>query len=232
MKYNNKQISKTAGSLILTGIVIGILSIVPSVEGERYLVEVYPEKQQVFIGSIFQFFLVPIYIGFALSFYPLLKHFSKALSIGFVGFRFMAATFQLIGIILLPLFVVLSHKYLNSNSSDIAIYQFAGNFLRLFRDLTNHLGVILATGLGNFLFYIILYRNNLVPKWLSLWGLFANLVIMLASFSILFQWIEVVSIEYGLMSFPIVFQEIVLAIWLLVKGLTIEKNTTINFSNH
>jgi len=174
------------------------------------------------MGAIFQFFLIPIYVAFSLLLYPILKHYNKSLSLGFVGFRFMAATFQLIGIILLPIFVLLSQEYSTVSSSDLAIYESVGDMLRLSRDLTNHLGVILATGLGNVLFYLILYREKLVPKWLSMWGFLGNAVIMIASFFIIFQLIEVVSMEYGLMSIPILVQEIILATWLFTKGLSIK----------
>ena len=228
MAYKNRKKIKIAGSLIILGIIIGILSIVPSVESDRFLEEVYPNKNQVLTGGIFQFFLVPIYVGFSLLLYPTLKQYSKTLSIGFVGFRFMAATFQLSGIILLPIFVLLSQEYSSASTSEITIYESAGDILRLFRDLTNHLGVILATGLGNLLFYMILYKEKLVPKWITIWGFLGNIIIMAASFLIIFQLIEVISTEYGLMSIPLVVQEIVLAIWLLTKGLITKTNTQQN----
>lgn len=228
MTYKNRKKIKISGGLIILGIIIGILSIVPPVESDKFLEEVFPNKNQVLTGGIFQFFLVPIYTGFSLLLYPILKQYSKTLSIGFVCFRFMAATFQLIGIILLPIFVLLSQEYSAAASSYLAVYESVGDILRLSRDLTNHLGVILATGLGNILFYLILYREKLVPKWLSIWGFIGNIAIMLASFFIIFQLIEVISTEYGLMSIPLVVQEIVLAIWLLTKGLKIKTNAQQN----
>jgi len=223
--YSNKQISRIAGALIIIGIITGILSIVPSVESENFLKEVSLNKNQVLTGAVFQFCLVPIYIGFSLLLYPILRQFDRTLSVGFVGFRFMAGAFQLIGIILLPIFILLSQKYSTVSPSDITIYESAGDVLRLLRDLTNHLGVILATGLGNILLYLILYKEKLVPKWLSLWGFLSNTLIMAASFLIIFQLIEVVSIEYGMMSIPLVLQEIVLAIWLIIKGLNLKPIT-------
>jgi hypothetical protein len=107
---SNKRLSKIAGILILLGIIVGIFSIVPSVEGENFLEEVYPSKNQVLTGAIFQFLLVPIYIGFSLVLYPIIEKFNKTLSIGFVGFRIMAGVFQLLGIILLPILILLSQN--------------------------------------------------------------------------------------------------------------------------
>ena len=223
MDDKHRKKIKIAGALILIGIITGILSIIPSVESDNFLTEVYPNKNQVFTGAVFQFFLIPIYIAFSLLFYSILKQYKQSAAIGFVGFRFMAATFQLIGIILLPIFVLLSQEYSSASPSEMAVYETTGHVLRLFRDLTNHLGVIVATGLGNLLLYYILFKEKLVPKWLTVWGILGNMFIMVAGFLVLFQLIEVISTEYGLMSIPLVVQEIVLAIWLLTKGLAIKK---------
>lgn len=222
---SNKKTSRIAGGLIILGIIAGILSVVPSIESEDFLEKVYPNKNQVLTGAIFQFFLVPIYIGFSLILYQVLRNYNKTLAIGFVGFRIMAGVFQLIGIILLPISILLSQKYLTQTSSELAFYETAGEFLHLFRDLTNHLGVILATGLGNLLLYYIFYKGKHIPVWLSLWGIIGNTLIMLASFLILFQLIEVVSPEYGIMAIPLVLQELVLAIWLIIKGLKLPMTT-------
>jgi len=222
---SNKKIYRIAGILIILGIIAGILSIVPSVESVNFLEEVYPNRNQVLTGAIFQFFLVPIYIGFSLILYQVLSNYNKTFAIGFVGFRIMAGVFQLIGIILLPICILLSQKYLAQTTSDLVFYETAGEMLQLFRDLTNHLGVILATGLGNLLLYYIFYKGKHIPVWLSLWGIIGNTLIMLASFLILFQLIEVVSTEYGIMTIPLVLQEVVLAIWLIVKGLKLPITT-------
>ncbi len=214
-----KQTSRFAGVLIILGIIIGVLSIVPSVEGDNYLETVFPNKSQVLLSAIFQFLLVPIYVGFSLLLYPILKQYNNSLSIGFIGFRLIAATFQLIGMILLPVFVLLSQKYLSQSNADLAFYETIGEILKLVRDLTNHFGVILATGLGNLLLYYILIKNKLIPTWLSIWGILGNVLIMVAGFLLTLELINVVSIEYGIMTIPIVLQEVVFAIWLILKGL-------------
>jgi hypothetical protein len=216
---SNKRISIIVGSLIILGILAGIFSIVPSVESEQYLKEVYPNRNQVLTGALFQFLLVPIYIGFSLVLYQVIRAYSKSLSIGFVGFRMMAGVFQLLGVIMLPIFVFLSQKYITQSDTHLLFYETVGEFLKLFRDLTNHLGVMLATAIGNLLFYSILIKGRLVPLWLSIWGIVGNTLLMLASFLLLFQSIDVVSTEYGILTLPLVLQEIVLAIWLLVRGL-------------
>lgn len=222
---SNKKILRNAGLLIILGIIAGVLSIVPSVESGNILKEVYPNRNQVLTGAVFQFLLVPIYIGFALLLYQVLSKYNKTLSLGFVGFRIMAGVFQLLGIILLPIFILLSQNYLTQTTADIIFYDTIGEILMLARDLINHLGVMLATGLGNLLLFYILYKGKFIPVWLSLWGMVGNTLIILASFLLLFELIEVVSIEYGIITIPLVLQEVVFAIWLIVKGLNLENKT-------
>ncbi|MDO6437807.1 DUF4386 domain-containing protein [Cyclobacterium sp. 1_MG-2023] len=214
-----KQTSKIAGTLIFIGIIVGILSVTPAIESEKYLEIVYFNKNKILISALFQFLLVPIFIGFSLILYPLLKQNQKILSVGFIGFRFMAGSFQLLGIILLPTFIFLSEKYVTGINGNLIFYETVGGILKNVRDLINHLGVIVATGMGNLLLYTILYIEKNIPIWLSIWGLSGNILIMIGGFLILFQLIEVVSIEYIMIAFPLLIQEIILAIWLIKKGL-------------
>jgi len=219
---SNKQISRIAGILILTGMVAGILSVVPSVESADYLKEIYSNRSQVLIGAIFQFLLVPIYIGFALVLFKTLKSYNENSAIGFVGFRLIAGVFQIFGVILIPLFIYLSKTYLNLSGENLLYFESLGEMLKIIRDLTNHLGVMVATGLGNLLLYYILFSGKFIPKWLSVWGIIGNILIILASFLILFQFVDVISTAYITVTVILVLQELNLAIWLIVKGLDLE----------
>ena len=215
---SNRKTAIYAGILIIIGMVAGILSIVPSVESPDYLTEVSANQNQVLSGAFFQFTLVPIYIGFALILYPIIQKYSKSLAIGFVSFRVIAGVFQIVGVIALPIFILLSQEYLESTASDLMFFQTFGAVLKLGRDLANHVGVMLATGLGNLILFYIFYNTKLIPRWLSSWGLIGNALAMLASFLILFQLIDVVTYHFAVLIIPLVLQEIILAIWLIVKG--------------
>ena len=220
MKSNRKS-ANIAGILIIIGMLAGMLSVVPSVESSDYLIEVSANQNQILFGAFFQFILVPIYIGFALVLYPILRKYNKSLSIGFVGFRIIAGVFQIVGVIILPVFLLLSQEFLKSTTPDLVYFNFFGDVLKLGRDLANHVGVMLATGLGNLLLFYMLYKTKLIPRWLSSWGLIGNILAMLASFLILFRLIDVITPHFIVLTIPLVLQEIVLAIWLIVKGFNI-----------
>jgi len=212
------KMARLAGLLIIGGMIAGILSVVPSVESPHYLTEVSANQYQVLIGAFFQLTLVPIYIGFALLLFPLLRRYSESLAIGFVSFRIIAGIFQLIGVIILPLFLFLSQEFLMSAISDTGNIQIMGEGLKLVRDLVNHVGMMLATGLGNLILYYVFYKTKLVPRWLSVWGAMGNTLAILASFLILFQLIDVIAPHFVVLTIPLVLQEFVLAILLIAKG--------------
>lgn len=215
---SNRKIAIVAGILIILGMLAGMLSIVPSVESPDYLTKVSAYQNQVLIGALFQFTLVPIYLGFALLLYPILYKYNKSLALGFVSFRIIACVFQLVGVILLPLFLSLSQEFLKYTTRDLVYFQTFGDVLKLGRDLANHVGVMLATGLGNLILFYVFYKTNLIPRWLSSWGIIGNFIAMLASFLILFRLIDVVSSQFIVLTVPLVLQEILLAIWLIARG--------------
>jgi len=65
--------------------------------------------------------------------------------------------------------------------------------------------------------YYLLFKSKLVPKWLSIWGLIASAIYMLASYMVLFGF-EPLSPVYIAMNIPLALNEAVLGVFLIVKG--------------
>ena len=215
---SNRKTALVAGILNITGMIAGMLSVIPAVESSDYLTEVSANKNKVLIGAFFQFTLVPIYIGFALLLYSILRKYNESLAIGFVSFRIIAGIFQLIGVIVLPLFLLLSQQFIKSTTPDMLYFQTLGDILKFGRDLANHVGMMLATGLGNLILFYVFYKTKLIPRWLSSWGFIGNILAILASFLILFRLIDVIAPHFIVLTIPLVLQEFLLAIWLIFKG--------------
>jgi hypothetical protein len=85
------------------------------------------------------------------------------------------------------------------------------------RDWTYLLGSLVFLGVGGLVLYTLLYRSRLVPVWLSAWGLIAAALILgrglIESFGV-----ELSGVVQGILAAPIAIQEMVLAVWLIVKG--------------
>ena len=77
---------------------------------------------------------------------------------------------------------------------------------------------VLAFIVGALLYYWLFYRSNLVPRWLSAWGMAALFLLMAACLLALFNQTPVTS--YVSLAAPIGVQEMVLAVWLIVRGFT------------
>lgn len=205
-----------AGGFYFVGIAAGLLSVVPVVDLPDYLVQISTHVGQVTIGALFQFIMMVAYMGMALAIYPVLKKHSETLALGFLGFRLIAATIIVIGVITLPLLLTLSQQFIASGASDLANFQTIGELMRTTRDLVNHTGTILVLSLGGLLLNLVLYRARLVPRWLSGWGFLGTMIAIVASCLFLSRVIDLTTSVY--LDFPLAIQEIVFAIWLLVKG--------------
>ncbi|MGN9787015.1 DUF4386 domain-containing protein [Nonomuraea sp. ZG12] len=214
----SRRATKIAGTLIIVGMIAGALSVVPVLEEPNYLNLIPAHKTQILVGAVCQFLMIPAYIGFALYLYPILRMENEALSLGFLGFRLVAATFHFMGVIFLPLFLVLGQEYAQAGTSGTSHLETLGELLRTARDLVNHVAVIISLSLGDFLFFCILYRSRLIPRRLSVWGITGVGLATLASFLVLLRLTDVVTPLYLAINAPLALQSLVLAMWLITKG--------------
>ncbi|MEM7738334.1 MAG: DUF4386 family protein, partial [Deinococcota bacterium] len=68
------------------------------------------------------------------------------------------------------------------------------------------------------IFYSLLFQTKLVPRWLSGWGLIAISLHVMAGVLSMFAVIAEFSTVHNIMNLPIFLQEMVLAVWLIVRG--------------
>ncbi len=64
------------------------------------------------------------------------------------------------------------------------------------------------------IFYYLLYQSKLIPRWISVWGIVAAILLILVN---LLEGMGIVSAQI-ILYLPIILNEIVLAIWLMAKG--------------
>lgn len=212
----DRIIAIMAGGLYFLGLIAGLFSVVPVIDLPDYLVQISAHTLQVTLGAFFQFLMMAAYVGMAITLYPILHKHNESLALGYVGFRLVAAAFIVIGVILLFLLLALSQEFVKAGAPASSHFQIIGEILRTGRDLINHVGMILVLSMGGLLFYYLLYLTNLVPRWLSGWGLMGTAVTITASFLFMFRLIDLITSVY--MNFPLALQEMAFAVWLIVKG--------------
>jgi hypothetical protein len=72
--------------------------------------------------------------------------------------------------------------------------------------------------LGAALFYVLLYRSGIVPRWISVWG-FVGIPLYVAAYLLaLYGAVGIDSTEVNLLCLPLAVQEMVLAVWMIARG--------------
>lgn len=68
---------------------------------------------------------------------------------------------------------------------------------------------------GALLFYILFYRTRIIPKFISLWGIFASVLLLIITI------IKLFGIKTGILDIlllPMILNEVFLAVWLIIRG--------------
>ena len=221
-RETNRKTAIMVGVLYIVGTVAGILSLVftgPILESPDYLVQVSMNPNRIIIGALFV-----LTMGLALAMvpvmmFPILKSYNGALAVGYVLFRgaLEAVTYLVfvIGWLSLPL---ISQEFIKASATEASFFQSLGDLVLAAHTQISHVLAIVFI-LGALMFYYVLYQSKLVPRWLSGWGLLAAIPYFVSGVLGLF------TLPAGPMStFPMVLvlpmavQEMVLAVWLIVKG--------------
>lgn len=203
-------IAATVADLISTGLLRPVLS------GPDYLLKISAHQDQVVAGAFFQIVAAFAGAGIAVSLYPVLKRHGEALALGSVGFRLLEGAFYLLaatGTLLL----LRAGQDATAGSGIPPYLQTSGALLRTLKDQAGLTGV-LAFYLGASMYYCLFYRSRLIPRWLSGWGLAGTALGALAGLLVLFRVTGYMSAAQVALNLPIAVNEMVLAIWLLVRG--------------
>lgn len=205
------------GVLLIAGSVTGIFSVVPVIDGADYLVMASTNENQVLTGAFFQLLMVVTYVVVPIVLYPILSNHNNGLALGSVAFGIIAGVFIIVGVIILLLLLALSREIAEVGAQNGSYVQTLGGLLREGRDLVNHVATTLAFVLAMFLYNCIFYQTQIVPRWLSILGILGSALSILASLLFMIRFIGL-DATYMTLNIPIAFQQLVLAIWLILKG--------------
>ena len=213
--------ARIVGVLFITAAVAGILSAVlltPILGDAAYLTKLFENENQVIMGSLFGVILAVACAGIAIGLYPVLRKHNEGLALGSVGFRIIEAVFWGVNAIIPLSLLTLSREHVKAGALDASNFQILGTLLLSARDSAGPLLGAIAFSIGAFMYYYIFYRAKLIPRWLSGWGLAAIILHLSVALLTMFALIDSFSTIGVVMNLPILLQEMVLAVWLIVKG--------------
>jgi hypothetical protein len=180
-----------------------------------YLATVSAQQTQVLVGVLLELINCAAIVGIAVALFPIFKRHSEALALGYVGIRVLEAA-VLIAAVLSPLLLItLSQEYLATGAPDASYFQTLGTLLMAARAYLASLLTPLFFGLAALLLYILLYRMQLVPRLIPVWGFIA--VVSLLAWNLLEAFGMYISAGM-VFALPMMLNEIFLGLWLIVKG--------------
>ena len=213
---NYRKNAIVTGVLYIIGTVAGILSLVfinPLLNSPDLLTAVSADGSQLILGALIVMVMALALAMVPVVMFPVLRRHNEVLALGYVVFRGALETFFYFAIVISSLSLLILSQVAVTDSS--ALQTVATDLLE-----TEILGSLLTIVfiLGALMFYTVLYQSKLVPRWLSGWGLIAAPLYLVAALLVLFGTNEPMSTTDSLLQMPLGIQEMVLALWLIVKG--------------
>lgn len=218
---SSKKTAIIVGTLFLIAMVASLLGgglVESAISTPDNLIAVSDNKTQVIIGVLLELVNAIAVVGIGALMFSILKRHHEALALSYLGFRIIEAVFCSV-IVISPLsLITLSQGYLKAGATDAAYLQAAGTLFMAARASVSGLLIPVFFSLGALLFYYLLYQSKILPRFISVWGFIAAVLIL--TLNLLSLNLEVgMGMGIGLaFALPMILNEIFLGIWLIVKG--------------
>ena len=191
----------------------------PILNAPDYLTGISANGNQVMLGALFSLIAAATSASIAISLYPILKRYNESLALGAVCFRLIEGAFYIVPVLCLLLLLTLSQEFVNTGGQSISYFQILGSLLLAARDISGFVLGAISFSIGALMYYCVFYQSKLIPRWLSGWGLIGAVLMILGSVLTLVDGPPFsISGMLLLLAAPIAVQEMVLAVWLIVKG--------------
>lgn len=217
---NFRKLAISAGILFIIYTSVDVLSFLflGPVTATNYLVSVSENAGQVGTGAFLLIIGGLCASGIAISLYPVLKKYNAVLALGAVGFRISEGVLRIVSVCALLSIITLSQLFVKAGAPDSPYFQTLYSLLYAGYRWVGNVGSLLAFSIGCTLYYIIFYRTKLIPRWISVWGLVFGIAGIISCALVSIGLIAPFGPEQVAMVIPMLPQEMVLAVWLIVRG--------------
>jgi Domain of unknown function (DUF4386) len=214
----DRRAALTAGALFIAATAASLLSSAaehPVLSGTGYLARIAADAGRVSAGGLLELLEAGTSAGIAAALYPVLRKHSEGLALGAVVFRSLEAAMYAVGAVITLSLPAVARQYAQATAPSRSGTQATGDILTGVRQDAILAGVF-AFALGALLYYSILYRSHLIPRWLPGWGIAAEVPPLIACLSAVSGRTPATSCT--ILIIPIAVQEMVLAFWLIFRG--------------
>jgi hypothetical protein len=207
-----RKTSLVAGILyVLTFVSIPTLFIYSQVKGANYIVGSGPDTPAI-IGGMLEIIIALAGIGTAVVMYPVLRKQNESAAMGLVAARILESGTIFVGVAFILSIVTL--RQTGAGADSLATSQgLVILYNRIFL-----LGQSFMPAICDLLLGFMLYHSRLVPRGLSLIGIFGGPVLLIGYFSIQFGLIGQYDPLTPLFAIPVALFEFSLGLYLIFKG--------------
>jgi hypothetical protein len=218
---SNRKTAILVGVLYILGTVLGVMSVIftgPILEGPDYLLKASENQSQLVIAALFVLTMCLALAMIPFALFPLLKKVNESLAVGYVVFRGALETVFGTGTVISWLFLlVVSREYVAAGAPAGSSFEALGALLLKGGEPLSALsGTVFC--LGALMLYYMFYRSQLIPRWISVFGFIAIALHLVTIILVFFGLQSTFSTVNTMMNLPILVQEMVMAVWLIVKG--------------
>ncbi|WML48422.1 DUF4386 domain-containing protein [Neobacillus sp. PS3-34] len=218
---SNKKAAKIVGALFILAAVTAVIGLNlynPILKGPDYMIKGSEHANQVITGALMELILVVSAVGTATIMFPFLRKYNETIALLHVCFRFLEAIIITVGVISVLSLLTLSREFAAVGALDVASYQASGILLKAVHDWTFLLGPNFMLGINTMMYSYIFYKSKLVPRFIPILGMTGAALVFMASLLEMFGVIQQVSFWGAMLSLPVAANEMILAVWLIVKG--------------
>ena len=208
--------------IVATAAPVSVLGLWGSLtEGPGILTNAAAMENGLIIVSLAYLVMAIAVAGVAFMIYPILRRVSetsvqRGLAAWYVGTRITEGAIFIVGVLATLAFLPLSREFVALSSAQAGVFEANAVILQSTADVAFALGQTVFA-LGAAMLYYLLWRSRVVPRWLSAWGFIAAPLFVVASLSLLWT-ADPNSTMSTILYIPMAIQEMVLAVWLIVKG--------------
>ena len=218
---SNKKAANIVGILLILATVTavaGVLLYDPILNGPDYMINGTEHANQVVLGALMELILVVSAVGTATAMFPILRKYNETIALWHICFRFLEAMIITVGVISVLSLLTLSREFVAAGAPDTASFQTSGVVLNAIHDWTFLLGPNFMLGINTLMYSFIFYKIKVVPRFISILGMIGATLIFTCALFVMFGVFTQLSVWGAILAIPIAAFEMILAVWLIVKG--------------
>jgi len=218
----DRKTAAVVGVLFILGTVPALLVLPLSgntVNAPDHLTAIATNEVQMIILTAMKFLMGAACAGIGLALYPILSKYNEGLTIGAAGFRVIEGAVDVIGALLLVALLALSQEFVKAGAPESSYFQTADVLINAGTGWLRDVAMLLTWCIAAMMYYSVFYKFRLVPRWLTVWGLVGITLTIISALLVMFHLLPPAGTIQIILNLPILPQELVLAVWLIAKGI-------------